>query len=950
MAIDYSSYKSAFNDEKVKTETLKPIAKPRPPLFDDLTPDVVGALYNDHKETGVNIDVLKDTQKERDVNKLYDSPSVKQSLTVQTANKDPAHANLIKDDIDEMIELEDEYKKIADLYNTREPAFDETQGTQLEDFKNIEHKFLKEKYTRLLKEDIFTSKNLIGTDAAGLKEFALNAPEAVRAGQVDYAFSKASYDLMHADMWGDDAEKLKAQRSYDALNYRKSQTSLSEDNLLLTGLRGSYPSFAILGETAKTQGKIIAGGYAAGAALDLATKAPLPAPIKSILKAGSKDKSYRRRALDIATNKYSIMATGVEQAFPSMASEAYLQFKDIEDVNGNKLDKNTIYGASIISGVINSAIEFGSLGFLVKQTGLSGNIFKKLQGKGMNKFLATESGQKLFSKLGKSKAGAWGSSIAMETMTETIQGDLIDFAGEFAKMRNNKKFGTEFTTFEGEDGDTQSFLMDMFKGDIADLPATLATTAFVVGGIRTGSKVIDIGSNAIQGKKENKTFADIVEVAKRTKTLGRSPEAFENITSNTYGEVDVVIRSDKIREFFQDDVGGLEEFMLDNPEIARQMSNPEALFTDVSLPANKAITIIADERYSGLQEHVRLSDDSILPADFEEEYFYNVERYSETNEKLGKEKSSVDKLLTNVENEIVTSGETKETARNVSQLYRALLDTAVESGVGKYAEQRIKDLSIKADFGFEFFKNKEVDEQDLHLDYLRDFVGKVKHAHTGSKTAIQDLLQGSVPIESGMGKELLARGVHKNSRIFTGGTGEASGADLLGSSTDSLKGGIDTVPIDELFGVIGDLAYTLQDEDGNSFANEEGLADLLVREIGGEFFGANEESVKQDELNAELENLARHYDIDLLNMTNEEARQRIEEVEGQSFYQTTVEKIDITKEDPIFSIDKKELKDKYVKVQDEEGESHSIKATKAIAIMRQELRKINALMDCVNAS
>ena len=70
----------------------------------------------------------------------------------------------------------------------------------------------------------------------------------------------------------------------------------------------------------------------------------------------------------------------------------------------------------------------------------------------------------------------------------------------------------------------------------------------------------------------------------------------------------------------------------------------------------------------------------------------------------------------------------------------------------------------------------------------------------------------------------------------------------------------------------------------------------------------------------------------------------------EQFVQSQTKKTDVIKEDPVFNIDKKDLKGKDIKVLDEDGATHKIKAAKAVDIMGKKLNQVNALVKCIDAS
>ena len=360
----------------------------------------------------------------------------------------------------------------------------------------------------------------------------------------------------------------------------------------------------------------------------------------------------------------------------------------------------------------------------------------------------------------------------------------------------------------------------------------------------------------------------------------------------------------------------------------------EAMEGDVELTPEQ-YSLIPPEIAEQLRKHIRINDGM---TDAEAEIFQGdgmqdeFNRITETFEELEPEQRyDVQLIQEKIEDQLQAAGESPETSSYYGVLMAQRYMTRAQRS-GQNALDLYMGDNLNITQGEQM--KKTVDDLTVSLDRARSEKSKEDFLKLEKQPVVRGVIasHGGVDPEGRLADELKSKGVTR---------AKVPGLFKKGGAKDADNFVTEEFPF---------FAGQKQDADLKGFVDPDALIEAITREAFGE---ANRTQSEMDEIegfdtgienfSAELEALG----MNINENTDEEIRAA---VHGRVFEQFLPDKkINITKEDPVFSLSKKELKGKAVMVQDEDGIVHSIEAKEAISIMRRKFNQVNALVDCVNA-
>ncbi len=360
----------------------------------------------------------------------------------------------------------------------------------------------------------------------------------------------------------------------------------------------------------------------------------------------------------------------------------------------------------------------------------------------------------------------------------------------------------------------------------------------------------------------------------------------------------------------------------------------EAMDGDIELTPEQ-YAMLPPEVVDALAKHTRIND-GMTEAEaevFDESGLQDeFERISETFQALDPEEQyDVQLIQQKIEDQLQAAGESSETSSYYGILMAQRYMTRAQRSGQNALELYMKDnLNITQDEQM----RQAVDDLTVKLDRARSEKSKEDQLKLEKQPVVRGVIasHGGIDPEGRFAGELKAKGVTR---------ARVPGLFKKGGATDADNFIRSEFPF---------FAGQQEDADLNSYIDPDELIEAITREAFGEANRTQSEMTELEDFDVGVEDFnlqMRDAGMDINVNTDEEIRAAIE---GKVFEQfTPTEEINITKEDPIFSIPQKELKNKEIKVQDEDGAEHSIKAKKAITIMRRKHNQVNAIVDCVNA-
>lgn len=305
--------------------------------------------------------------------------------------------------------------------------------------------------------------------------------------------------------------------------------------------------------------------------------------------------------------------------FKSMVGYSYDEYKNAEDIHGNKIDKETAIGAAVINGTIGSGLETLSDVFMLKMFGA------KLPADGLTKDLVQSAmnrpeAKALMKELGKSflKTGT------VEGGTEFTQEGIQTILGELQKMASSQEFDD---VFGGKDPEAQS----QFIKDALAKASEAGLQGFIGGGgtgviTRAGGAGIEKSWDTAQNmygafndkyKNDQKRLNERKDAVRESTSAEKSPQAFKEFLKSQ-PDHDVYVAADDVKEFMQslppEEIDNFHEML---PQVAEQIETAGASASDIVLSASDVDFMLSQtESFDALIESMKLSPEAITDKDY----------------------------------------------------------------------------------------------------------------------------------------------------------------------------------------------------------------------------------------------------------------------------------------------------------------------------------------------
>lgn len=276
------------------------------------------------------------------------------------------------------------------------------------------------------------------------------------------------------------------------------------------------------------------------------------------------------------------------------AGNAYLEFRSIQDANGQPLDPAVAKTAALAVGEANAMIEVAGLGVLVKSFPGSEVLLGSLTRESVKAALARPTVTAALGSLAKRFAGVWTAEVAQEVTQEAI----TILGAEIAKGTAEGEFQPATA---GQVGERLGQTAISAAQEFAILSALGPTSRFTRDVVR-----------ARKAQESQKVFEALASTD--SKLRDRLPEKFREFVAKATegGPVEnVYIPAEKFAEYFQSQPDR-EEVLRKIPALGEQMEEALASGGDLAIPIADFATYLApSEHYAGLSQDLRLHPDDM---------------------------------------------------------------------------------------------------------------------------------------------------------------------------------------------------------------------------------------------------------------------------------------------------------------------------------------------------
>jgi len=222
-----------------------------------------------------------------------------------------------------------------------------------------------------------------------------------------------------------------------------------------------------------------------------------------------------------------------EQNYKMLAGQAYAEFLDFKDENGNGLDPQVARWAALLAGVTGAGMEtLGESATLGLVPGLD-KILGNFTLPGLKKLLGTGAGRAAFTNL----AVNLGSAVTVETLTEVGQEAMQIFSGELAKYASEG----EFAPITGQEA--MQRLTDAGVGALQ----VMSILGPLASGTRFGADLREM----IRSKRENAQFENIITTLSDNGLVERAPEVAAKLIDKQLEDKKIYINAAEARELYQ---------------------------------------------------------------------------------------------------------------------------------------------------------------------------------------------------------------------------------------------------------------------------------------------------------------------------------------------------------------------------------------------------------------
>lgn len=418
---------------------------------------------------------------------------------------------------------------------------------------------------------------------------------------------------------GEELLRLGRIKRRDLVDYKlplvaKIPGAITEQGALYTGF-AKDTSGTILGATAAGAGAGGAAGFLAGNATGIGLILPeeiVTVPGGAIYGA--------KKALQFTLPKALFL-----QGFNAETGSAFNDYVDTLDENGKPIERDVAMGAAVITGSVNSILEYAGGKFILEKFPGMDKVFGKLGKETVTELVKTPSGREAMKRI----AGAFTSSALVEGGTEGIQELVSVVMGEAQKLVSNGEFNNIFGDVTvTENGVEKQVPFINYAGD--QIAYAAERGALGGGGLAGIGAGVNIGAQAVganmQQKRDQKVIEERKQAVRQMELSKRSPQVLKEFLKDLPQE-DYYISAEKAKTFFQSDEQRNEFFRL-VPEARDQFEEALAAGGDLVIPSSSIDGMFAEtDQFDGLQEFMkrepaaltdeelkRIMDEEVMPA------------------------------------------------------------------------------------------------------------------------------------------------------------------------------------------------------------------------------------------------------------------------------------------------------------------------------------------------
>ena len=251
---------------------------------------------------------------------------------------------------------------------------------------------------------------------------------------------------------------------------------------------------------------------------------------------------------------------GSHQSFVLNSGEAWLEYKDMKDVDGKPLDRDLARGGAVIVGAINAGMDALGAKFLLKSV----PGFEQFASMGAKNAVKRLLKDQTFRSIAISVGKRYGQSVGMESVTEAAQEAVKIFGGDALKFASGQKF------------DPSDPYKQAAQIGEAFRQAMLASV-FLVGAGSSSTLAFET-AQARRATVHQRVLEGLAKQAQNDPMVKRDPvkaaAAMHSVIEGS-GKESVFIESDKFQELMQDEEMG--RWVLQIPAIQEKVN--EALLT-----------------------------------------------------------------------------------------------------------------------------------------------------------------------------------------------------------------------------------------------------------------------------------------------------------------------------------------------------------------------------------
>lgn len=592
------------------------------------------------------------------------------------------------------------------------------------------------------------------------------------------------------------------------------------------------------------------------------------------------------------------------QAFEGEFGTSYLQFRDVADAEGTKIEDDVAKGAAASYATLATLFEYKGmkavLGGVPGVSALVDEVGHKEVKQQILKLLKDKEIQPILAHIGRQFVHGGG----MEGGTEAIQQMFQSVAGELMKSFSN---GTYLDGLRGDESQQASW----FRDALLQVGQSLEVGALSGSAISGTGRASEIARVARSGEKAPKTtfeqgasdlknsasaqpqngptpsqrahtvmddvaaqnagaraaqesLKQAIDATRETATHKRSPAVMESFLQAAMAKgSDLYLNGAALKTHFQGNDDAYEEFLKRVPEARSQMDSAAAGDADVVVPAWRLTQAIASNpEYEPLVGLVKGSSEQLTDDEAKDAQVDVLKAWPDLWEDVDRESGVADPARDALEHRIATElqaasagtaqplnrSQAAASARLVGESHGALLEEAGDDTKAQDIIRRnLEGISVQA--GDQVNGSAAQRGNKLFALRARNYFRRQQNANA-ERAADKDMLGGTRKKRENTGpkpvidfltaKGGVQRGTPLAKELEAAGLGPKVYPRLY-TATGGLRG-FDNIPVEEFNKAMGDTQIVAED-DGNGYVDQQWLMDQLR----GESFGKGARSAQQQE-------------------------------------------------------------------------------------------------------